>query len=379
MSALFHSISSLLVVAATADRPVNSFADYVSTFGRSYQPDSWEFVERAVVFDRRMQHISNHNDRSDRLWTAAVNDLTDRTDDELAQLRGWRHVKAHGRPKEAAMLEFAAHVQKPKREVDWRGLKMAADVPNQGACGSCWAVAATSMLQGRLEVTKNESRIFSTQQLVDCVPNPRECGGTGGCQGATVELAMGYVEAMGLQDAHDNPYHARDLHCKHPMQKQHPSFLQQKSIIRGNNAGGLTIGMESWHKLPENKALPLMLAVMNGPVAISVAASEWGPYDHGIFDGCSKDAIVDHAVVLFGYGGQSHVKYWTLRNSWGGSWGENGFIRLLRQDTPELEDSFCGKDDDPAAGLACKPYPKSVRVCGMCGMLYDSVVANFKQ
>jgi len=48
--------------------------------------------------------------------------------------------------------------------------------------------------------------------------------------------------------------------------------------------------------------LPLMTAVTDGPVAVSVAANDWGMYEKGIFDNCPKDAIVNHAVLLHGYG-----------------------------------------------------------------------------
>merc|ERR1740117_1713423 len=189
---------------------------------------------------------------------------------------------------------------------------------------------------------------------------------------------------MGLGEEHESPYMAQDLKCLHPVPAA--SFLEVGVRKSRRLRGGNSLGLQSWHKLPENKALPLMNAVMDGPVAISVAAADWALYEHGIFDGCGRDAVVDHAVVLFGYGSQTSirssgeetiVKYWNIRNSWGRFWGEDGYIRLLRHASPEEDDAYCGVDTDPGAGLACKPYPDSVSVCGMCGMLYDSVSAHF--
>jgi len=225
------------------------------------------------------------------------------------------------------------------------------------------------------------------QQLVNCVPNPRECGGQGGCNGATVELGMQYIEKMGLHDESEVPYKATNGTCKTPLTKdQEAQFLQvgdfhtkQEDILKG----GLKLGLRNWYTLPENKALPLMKALQEGPVAVSVAASAWSSYQNGVFDGCKKDSIIDHAVTAFGYGtqkgkkGKKDVNFWLIRNSWGESWGENGFIRLFRAATPEEDDASCGTDNDPGLGIACKPYPKEVKVCGMCGVLYDSVVANF--
>jgi len=239
------------------------------------------------------------------------------------------------------------------------------------------------MLEARFEAATKGNRTFSVQQLVNCVPNPQECGGSGGCEGATVELAMEYVQSMGLADAETSPYYARQTHCKTPQSGNSGASAAFLAIGhgRGRNRfgtdGGNKVGLRRWNKLPENRALPLMRSVMDGPVAVSVAASEWFLYRSGIFDSCSKDAVIDHAVVLFGYGSDNGAKYWLVRNSWGKDWGEGGYIRLFRHDTVEEDDEHCGIDNDPKSGVACKPYPKAVTVCGMCGLLYDSVAAHF--
>lgn len=114
---------------------------------------------------------------------------------------------------------------------------------------------------------------------------------------------------------------------------------------------------------------------MLGPVAVTVAARDWFPYTQGIFNGCSEDYwVVDHAVTLFGYQ-KTHTSYWLIRNSWGPTWGENGFIRVHWS---ESEDSHCGVDHDPQKGTGCDGGPSQVNVCGTCGVLFDSVVPHFR-
>jgi len=176
--------------------------------------------------------------------------------------------------------------------------------------------------------------------------------------------------------------------------------------------GGVLLGMHGYHMLERNKEQPLLMAVyQHGPVAISVAADQWFEYNSGIFDGCPKDNIVDHAVTLFGFGeatAQQHddpnsfpvlltpverrhgqdnesphfestvKKYWHIRNSWGTSWGEKGFIRLLRKGGFGEENEYCGTDTDNSQGTGCKGDAKVVQVCGMCGSLWDSVVPHFQ-
>jgi hypothetical protein len=133
------------------------------------------------------------------------------------------------------------------------------------------------------------------------------------------------------------------------------------------------VRVSGWTTLPSNKAQPLMEALYNqGPVVVAVDANDWFDYDGGVFDGCKKDAELGHAVLAKGYGGDGNAKYWRIQNSWGGSWGEQGHIRLKRQDAAE-EEAHCGTDRKPQEGLGCDGGPPEITVCGMCGILFDPI------
>lgn len=141
---------------------------------------------------------------------------------------------------------------------------------------------------------------------------------------------------------------------------------------------GQQLGMHSWTRLPQNQLEPLKRALVDwGPVAVSISCGhQWDLYSTGILDTCVRNAIVDHAVMLSGYGQSGTTKYWLLQNSWGPEWGEQGMIRILRlQDSEEAE--FCGIDDQPEVGSGCKGGPSQVRVCGSCGILYDTLIPHF--
>lgn len=247
----------------------------------------------------------------------------------------------------------------------WMHLKTAPRVKDQGSCGSCWAIATISTLEAHSEIYNKKGRTFSAQQVVECTPNPRACGGTGGCEGATVELGMDYIVKNGLATEDEHPYHAQDGTCT----------AAKQSTLTATNGGGAAFGLLSYKTLPSNEDAPLAEAVAHvGPVGVSAAAGAWFEYSKGIFNGCSKNSVIDHAITLFGYGHENKKKYWLIRNSWGRGWGENGFIRLLRHNSNE---KYCGTDHNNQEGVGCKDDPKEVEVCGMCGVLYDSVVPFF--
>jgi len=233
--------------------------------------------------------------------------------------------------------------------IDWREKNILTPVKDQGHCGSCWAFATVATVETSLAIATKQSLVLSTQNVVSCTENPNHCGGQGGCDGATSELGFDYVMNHGIALETDYPYKAETGVCQ-----------RAKKVVA---TSGFT-------QLAANNQDILLYSVVNsGPIAISVDASKWGAYAGGIFDGCSKNATINHAVQLVGYGEEGGVKYWIVRNSWGPKWGEQGFIRLKRFNTAM---EFCGVDHDPASGTACDHGPANVTVCGMCGMLFDS-------
>ena len=185
------------------------------------------------------------------------------------------------------------------------------------------------------------------QTYVNCVKNPHQCGGTGGCEGATMELAFNLTVTKGIALESDIPYRGRDESCE-----------EYKAAVK----------VSGYVKNPVNDAAALETAIATkGPMSVTVAAEPWQLYGGGIFKGCSsgfvKDNTLDHGVQAVGY----TADYWIVRNSWGGMWGEKGYIRLSR----EFDDKTY-VDKKPGDGVACKPAPKQQIVGGECGVLFDT-------
>merc|ERR1719161_2968077 len=134
-----------------------------------------------------------------------------------------------------------------------------------------------------------------------------------------------------------------------------------------------TVLIGGYKGVPTNNLAATMYALSQGPLVVAVDASPWSFYGSGIFNSCKRDATLNHAVVLVGYGLQGAKGYWMIRNSWGSDWGMNGYIKLSRQ-TTATKATFCGMDYKPQEGSACDGETDPVKVCGMCGILYEPVL-----
>jgi len=328
--------------------------------------------------------VKQQNVKAHRLWTAGPGPLSDRSVEEVQQAKGWfgSAASTRGHRSRPSLRSGMFLNQKSNNSLpanfNWTHLEVLKNAPDQGGCGSCWAVTAALVLDAHAEIYHSRQTSFSAQELVDCVQNKRNCGGTGGCEGATVELAMEYAMKRGLHTEDKIPYTGYGSSCQAVSLLGSAIDGLQDSGVRKASVdaeGTLLYGMTAWEKLPENAYQPLMNALYTrGPVAVSVSADLWDLYSSGIFDSCTKDAVIDHAVTLVGYGEEDGQKYWTIMNSWGNSFGESGRIRLLRS---EEESDYCGTDFQPELGTGCDGGPSSVKVCGHCGILYDNVVPHF--
>jgi cathepsin L len=347
-------------VYATRDYDAYTFEDYVAEFGKHY--GLAEYAMRKTIFERELAAIRAHNKDTSKTWTEGVNKYTDATPEEFSALRGY--VKG-ARPAKRSLAQQPLQVVKPSAlptNVDWRDKGVVTPAKDQASCGSCWTFATAETLESHYAIKTGKLVTLSEQQILDCTPNPQHCGGTGGCGGGTAELAYARIaEIGGLTSEALYPYVSgggRNYQCKNPL----PAPVAKVS---------------NYTKLPENEYDPLLNAVATvGPIAISVDAAAWGRYSSGVFDGCNqKNPDIDHAVVLVGYGTDDKLgDYWLVRNSWGASWGEKGYIRLKRSSTVE-----CGVDLHPEDGSGCDGRPSTVKVCGTCGILYDTcypTVAN---
>eukprot|EP00747_Dinoflagellata_sp_TGD_P163032 gnl/TRDRNA2_/TRDRNA2_181299_c0_seq1.p1 gnl/TRDRNA2_/TRDRNA2_181299_c0~~gnl/TRDRNA2_/TRDRNA2_181299_c0_seq1.p1 ORF type:complete len:404 (-),score=61.73 gnl/TRDRNA2_/TRDRNA2_181299_c0_seq1:165-1376(-) len=372
--------------------PQDDFQAFVAKHNKVYHGGRDEYSARRQFYHKHAAEVHALNRRPGKMWSASLNHLADWSDSELRSLRGRKGPRIEDPGSSTGTSLLQSNVEVPE-EKDWSKLKILSRAPDQGPCGSCWAVATTRMLAAHSEIYMGaNSRNFSTQELVDCVPNPHSCGGQGGCEGATVTLAMNYVSQHGVNFIKDYGYTGKTQKCRavHDVALANAKTLSNDEVVSPGihlstdaavGTQGVHFGMQAWERLPVNKEMPMLVALTHGPVAVSIAASGWSFYESGIFDDCPKDIVLDHAVLLVGYGKDKlkgkTTKYWKIQNSWGPEWGEaQGTMRILRHDS---EEAYCGIDNDPQAGSGCEGGPKEITVCGSCGIINEGVVSYFSK
>jgi cathepsin L len=356
MHTLWASASSSRVGRLPCWLESYSFDDYVHEFNKNYQP--LEEPLRKQIFNMKLKEIRAHNSDHTKSWKMTVNQFTDRTDDEFRNVLGMRKGMLYGKKNsnEYASSTLKLDLSAIPTNVDWRKRGVVTEVKDQGACGSCWSFGTTETTESYYAITTGKLVVLSEQQILDCTPNPQQCGGTGGCGGGTAELAWArIIQLGGLASEVSYPYVSGDGSA-------HTCYFSKVTPVAN---------VTGYVNLPSNDPAPILNHLANnGPLAISVDAGTWSSYGGGVYDGCDQSSPdLDHEVMLVGYGTDSvNGDYWLVRNSWGPGWGEDGYIRLSRKATPQ-----CGTDTTPADGDGCTGGPPTVKVCGTCGILYDAV------
>ncbi|XP_036928980.1 cathepsin S-like isoform X2 [Acanthopagrus latus] len=197
--------------------------------------------------------------------------------------------------------------------VDWREKGYVTKVKMQGSCGSCWAFSAVGALEGQLFKKTGKLVDLSPQNLVDCSSTSRY--GNLGCNGGYMHKAFQYViDNQGIDSDASYPYTGRASQCNY-----NPSY-------RAANCSRY-----DFLPLGDEGALKQALATI-GPISVAIDATRprFAFYRSGVYDDPSCTKNVNHAVLAVGYGTLNGQDYWLVKNSWGTSFGDQGYIRMVR-------------------------------------------------
>jgi C1A family cysteine protease len=326
---LFLLLSTMMSVLAIDVKIYDEAAlwqTYKTVFNKSY--DNNTDPVRAAHFAATINQVIEHNlkyQKNATSYRVSLNKFAD-VDRTLKS----RQLKSFNRPFTARHREDALIYGLSEKlanqlptEFDWRAFNFKTRVRDQGDCGSCWAITVAGALEAQNFWYNRQNVELSPQELVDCSRKDH------GCNGGWFESAFEYVSSKAdqwLSGEVKYPYTTQQLQCDDGARRPNSCDLNEDNYqMRCTGSRQLPVDNE--------EALKEAL-IVNGPVPVALhVTSNMYMYAAGIFqdDTCVKSAL-NHAVLLVGYGQdeQTGLNFWTIKNSWGEDWGEDGYVRILR-------------------------------------------------
>nr|XP_043629357.1 senescence-specific cysteine protease SAG39-like [Erigeron canadensis] len=312
-SFITHTTSRLLPETSSYE----THEQWMTRYGRVYK-GSEEKEQRAKIYQENVQYIESFNNAMNKGYKLAINEFADLTNEEFRTTRN--RFMAHECSPSSSSFRYENVTAVPS-SMDWRKKGAVTPVKDQGQCGCCWAFSAVAAMEGITQLKTGKLISLSEQELVDCDTS----GVDQGCEGGLMDNAFDFiVNNKGLTSESNYPYQGVDGTCN--------------SNEASNNAATIT-GHED---VPTNSESALLKAVASQPVSVAIDASgsAFQFYSSGVFTGeCGTE--LDHGVTAVGYGtSDDGTKYWLVKNSWGTSWGQEGYIMMQRD--VEAKEGICG-------------------------------------
>lgn len=290
------------------------FNQFKSEYHKTYESDEEEL--RFGNFVRNLKLVDERNSAETGSAIHGITKFSDLSQDEFKASFLNAKSSADSKSPIKTVVDYV-EAYNGTSAVDWTGM-YTTPVKDQGYCGSCWAFSATEQLESDAMRVLGSSYVLSAQQTNQCTPY--KVGG--GCGGGMTESAFDYIKDEGglVQDS-DYPYTPSTYagvtgDCDVNTRKDVVTLTDYTTIRGETNMANYVLS--------------------TGPLSVCVAAEVWNTYRNGIMSTCPGG--VDHCVQAVGVDTGKNG-YWKVRNSWGTSWGESGFIRLsYGSDTCKISD-----------------------------------------
>jgi len=290
-------------------------------------------IDRAQIFKENLKTVLQHNSNPQSTFKLKINDMSDWTDEESDALRTRINVEPVNHIQPFQLQQQQQKVTVPN-QYDWtnqtRVPNAVTPVKNQRHCGSCYAFAMVGALEKTYAEIYNTSGPLSPQELLDC-------SNENGCEGGSFVGTFSYIQMNGN---------------RLNLEKDYPSTVDGKQQDKCQKSGGELLSYNStfrlnYRQLPtENEEYMKETLYNQGPLYVYYncgkregndtilreASTKFDHYASGIYDvpGCPTHENMNHALVIVGYGTEDGIDYWKVKNSWGTSYGDQGYIKIKR-------------------------------------------------
>jgi C1A family cysteine protease len=301
------------------------FTDFITRYNKNYSND--ELLTRFEIFKENVEKIQDHNSNPEHSWKMEVNQFADLTSSEFktAYIGKTRRDNHSTIPR---VGYYRMRMVDVPTEIDWVEKGAVVGVKDQGQCGSCWAFSTIGAVEGAYFLSTGKLVSLSEQQLVDCSSSY----GNEGCNGGLMDDGFKYIVDHGICSEKDYSYSAADGTCK-----------QCKTVTK----------IDSFVDVTPNDEQALQQAVSQRPVSVAIEADQMSFqfYSSGVLTAACGTNL-DHGVLVVGYGTLNGKDYWKVKNSWGASWGQQGYILLQRNNGKPA--GQCGLATEPSYPVLSK-------------------------
>mmetsp|Transcript_9463 Transcript_9463/g.9185 ORF Transcript_9463/g.9185 Transcript_9463/m.9185 type:complete len:332 (-) Transcript_9463:39-1034(-) len=313
LTAAYFTLSS-----STVDELDLQFTQFTTQFDKNYQNED-EYNFRRSIFEKNLKVINEHNAEG-KSWTLGTNEFTDWTDEEYKSMLGLRRQPLRS---SQTLKTIKAKGEPELVSIDHRNEGLVTDVKNQGACGSCWAFSTVASIEGAYAKEHGELKSFSEAHLAECDKF------SGGCMGGWMINGLLFFTQRGPITDEEYPYSLPLGTCREAELESNYESLPYAFRV-------------------EDDEDSLYEALTHNVVSVSIRAEndKFRHYQSGILDeedDCGTE--IDHGVTLVGY--EADGDYWIVKNSWGGSWGNEGYVHIKRRGGKGI----CGINQDSAQAV----------------------------